>query len=138
MRLLKALIFAIWAVAFTVRSIGEVALPNPELVNSPWMSVTNFWSGAEPLEMPKQLMVDFSYKKSGVVSGLSCEYPIKPELFQSIRERIQKQLKIKPKAETPGQFIVWRDEVAKRAITITLDESKRYVLVIITSFDREV
>ena len=134
----KALLLALFAAASTVKLVGETALPNLEVVNSPWMSVTNFWQGAEPLETPTQLIVDFSRKKSGVVYGLVCEYPNKDGLFESIRQRLQKELKIKPKMEPPGPFVGWRDEVGKRTISLTLDESKKNIQVIVVSFDREV
>jgi len=117
--------------------VGELALPDFDVVNSDWKNTKNLWHGAEPLQFPRQLTLDFSRQRSGVIAGLVCEYPNTESTFGSLKKRLQNLLKREPKLQTPD-FIVWRDEKAKRTVTLTLDESKRNVQLILVSIDKAV
>ena len=132
------LLFGLLVMAAPIPILSEVALPDLKAVNSNWGNVTNLWTGTEPLQLPIKMIVDFSPRTNGVIMGLVCEYPKTDTLFESIRQRLQTQLGIKPRAETPGKYVLWRDELGKRVVTVGFDESNENIRVIVVSVDTSV
>ena len=120
------------------RPSDHLALPNFDVVNTTWESTTNLWHGVAPLEYPRQLMIDFSQRKNGVILGIACKYPNGEGTFSRFEQRLQGLLDLEPKLKTAGEFILWRDEQRKRAVTLTLDESRKNLQLIVVSLDKEV
>ena len=89
------------------------------------------------MQFPTKLTVEFSQKENGMVSALICEYPKRDDaLFEAIRERLQRELNIEPRMVLDGPYVLWRDEVGRRTVALTVDESKEHIQLIVVSILR--